>query len=181
MSAQERFVMTVDTRRCVGCSACVLACMAENNIPEGYCRDWIVHEIHGEFPNLQQEIRSERCMHCNNAPCVNVCPTGASFYARGGIVLVDPDLCTGCKACIASCPYDARYVHPDGHVDKCTFCLHRVERGDLPACATVCPTKALTFGNANDPTSAVAVQLRTRSLKVLKPEAGTEPNVFFLK
>ncbi|MCA9514796.1 MAG: 4Fe-4S dicluster domain-containing protein [Myxococcales bacterium] len=181
MSTGKRYAMTVDTRRCVGCSACVLACMAENDVPEGYCRDWIVSEIHGEFPNLTQEIRSERCMHCSNPPCVEVCPTGASFVHDGGVVLVDPHKCTGCKACIASCPYDARYVHPDGHVDKCTFCIHRVERGDNPACVSVCPTKALTFGDLNDPTSEVSKLLRTREYKVLQPEAGTEPNVFFLK
>lgn len=181
MSTAKRYAMTVDMRRCVGCSACVLACAAENDVPEGYCRDWIVHEIHGVFPDLRQEIRSERCMHCSNPPCVEVCPTGASLIGEGGIVLVEEDKCTGCKACVASCPYDARYVHPKGHVDKCTFCIHRVKRGDQPACVTVCPTRALTFGDLNDPDSAVSKLLSSRDHKVLLPEAGTQPNVFFLK
>jgi len=172
--------MVVDTRRCVGCSACVLACMAENDVPQGYCRDWIVHEISGVFPDLAQEIRSERCMHCSSPPCVDVCPTGASFVGEGGVVLVEPSKCTGCKACITACPYDARYVHPDGYVDKCTFCIHRVRRGEQPACVTVCPTRALTFGDLDDPDSEVSELLRTRKSKVLHPEAGTEPNVFFL-
>ncbi|MCC6622524.1 MAG: 4Fe-4S dicluster domain-containing protein [Deltaproteobacteria bacterium] len=180
MSAAKRYGMVVDTRRCVGCSACVLACMAENDTPEGTCRDWIVHEVKGVFPDLEQEIRSERCMHCSSPPCVDVCPTGASFVGDGGVVLVEPDKCTGCKACIAACPYDARYVHPRGYVDKCTFCIHRVRRGELPACVTVCPTKALTFGDLDDPESEVSELLRTRKSKVLLPEAGTEPNVFFL-
>jgi len=95
-------------------------------------------------------------------------------------VLVYADMCTGCKACIGACPYDARYVHPDGHVDQCPFCEHRTADGQDPACVTVCPTRALTFGDLNDPKSEVSVLLRTRQWKVLHPEAGTEPNVFFL-
>jgi Fe-S-cluster-containing dehydrogenase component len=180
MSPAKRNAMVVDTHRCVGCSACVLACMAENDVPDGYCRDWIVSEIRGVFPDLKAEIRSERCMHCDDPPCVDACPTGASHVADGGTVLVTADKCTGCKACIASCPYDARYVHPDGFVDKCTFCYHRVARGDQPACVGVCPTRALTFGDKNDPNSEVAVLLRTRNARVLKPNSGTDPNVFFL-
>ncbi len=180
MSGEKRLGMVVDMHRCVGCSACVLACMAENDVPDGYCRDWIVHEVRGEFPNLTQEIRSERCMHCSEPPCVEVCPTGASHVGEGGVVLVHHDACTGCKACIGACPYDARYVHPEGYVDKCTFCNHRTERGQDPACVTVCPTRALTFGDLNDPESEVRKLLASRKAKVLHPEAGTEPNVFFL-
>jgi Fe-S-cluster-containing dehydrogenase component len=176
----KRYAMTMDTRRCVGCQTCVLACKSENGVPLNGYRDWIVTETTGKYPSLAMEIRSERCQHCTNAPCVAACPTGASHICTGGAVLVDHDKCTGCKACIASCPYDARYVHPDGYVDKCTFCLHRVEKGLLPACVTNCPTKALAFGDLNDPKSEVALQLRMRERKVLNPEAGTEPNLFFL-
>ena len=175
-----RYVMLVDTRLCVGCKACVLACKSENNVPDGYCREWIVEDIWGEFPDLRAEIRSTRCNHCSNAPCVDACPTGASHFALGGVVLVDHDACTGCKACIASCPYDARYVHPDGYVDKCTYCLHRVARGELPACVTVCPTRTLHFGDANDPHSEVSTLLRSREWKVDHPETGAEPNLYFL-
>ena len=180
MRDPKRYAMVVDTRRCVGCHACVLACKAENNVPDGYCRDWIVEEIRGEFPNLQSEIRSERCNHCSNPPCVYVCPTGASFIGEGGTVHVTHDKCTGCKACVAACPYDARYVHPDGYVDKCTFCLHRVREGKMPACVAICPTKTLHFGDINDPESEVSHLLRTRKWKVNHPETGCEPNVYFL-
>lgn len=180
MSDGIRYAMVVDTRRCVGCSACVLACKAENNVPDGYCRDWIVRELRGVFPDLREDIRSERCMHCSNPPCVTVCPTGASHVGRGGTVLVHHEMCTGCKACIGACPYDARYVHPDGYVDKCTFCEHRTKDGKDPACVTVCPTRALIFGDLNDPNSEVRHLLETRNAYVLHPEAGTEPNVFFL-
>lgn len=175
-----RYGMVVDTRLCVACKACVLACKAENNLEEGACRDWLVEEVRGEFPKLRAENRSERCNHCSYAPCVSACPTGASHIAAGGVVLVTADKCTGCKACMAACPYDARYVTSQGHVDKCTFCLHRVERGELPACVGVCPTRTLHFGDLNDPDSTVARLLRERTWKVNHPESGAEPNVYFL-
>ncbi len=175
-----RYAMAIDTRRCVGCADCVVACQTENNVPLGYCRDWIVQEMSGTFPELQLEIRSERCNHCADAPCVRTCPTGASHIAEGGIVLVTHEECIGCKACIASCPYDARYVHPDGYVDKCTFCIHRVEQGENPACVSVCPTHAMIFGDLEDENSEIAIALRTRKHKALIPEAGTKPHVFYL-
>ena len=175
-----RYAMAVDVKRCVGCNGCVLACKAENALPEDGYRDWIVTETTGVFPHLSQEIRSERCNHCENPPCVDCCPTGASHVEAGGLVLVDHDLCTGCKACVASCPYDARYIHTEGYADKCTFCVHRVKEGKAPACVTVCPTRALTFGDRNDPDSEVARLIRSRQHKTLKPELGLEPNVFFL-
>ena len=134
---RTRYAMTVDTRLCVGCKACVLSCKAENAVPDGFCRDWIVEEVRGEFPVLSAEIRSERCNHCSDAPCVKACPTGASHVNEGGVVLVTHGKCSGCKACIAACPYDARFVHPKGYVDKCTFCLHRVRKGLQPGCLRV--------------------------------------------
>ena len=176
----KRYAMVVDTRLCVACKACVLSCKSENNVPDGYCRDWIVEEISGVFPDLAAENRSERCNHCSYSPCVDACPTGASHVAEGGVVLVNHDKCTGCKACIGACPYDARYVHPEGYVDKCTFCLHRVRKGQSPACVEVCPTSCLHFGDLNDPDSEVAKLLRSRKHKVLAPQTGIEPNVYFL-
>jgi Fe-S-cluster-containing dehydrogenase component len=94
--------------------------------------------------------------------------------------MVNAAKCTGCKACMAACPYGARYVHPDGHVDKCTFCLHRARMGRTTACAEVCPTRSLTFGDLADAASEVARLVASRRHEVVKPEAGTEPNVFFL-
>ena len=175
-----RYAMAIDTRRCVGCADCVVACQTENNVPVGYCRDWIVQEMAGVFPELQLEIRSERCNHCADAPCVRTCPTGASHIAEGGIVLVTHEECIGCKACIASCPYDARYVHPEGYVDKCTFCIHRVREGENPACVSVCPTHAMIFGDLDDENSEISKALNTRKHKALIPEAGTKPHVFYL-
>ena len=117
-----RFGMVIDTRKCVGCQDCVVACQVENDVPLGHCRDWITTEVRGTFPQLNMEIRTERCNHCDNPPCVTCCPTGASHVEEfGKIVLVTHDLCIGCKACLASCPYDARFIHPEAYADKCTF------------------------------------------------------------
>ena len=172
--------MAIDTKKCVGCSDCVVACQIENNVPIGYCRDWIVEVTTGTYPNLSMEMRSERCNHCSNAPCVRCCPTTASHITDGGIVLVDEKNCIGCKACIASCPYDARFIHPEGHIDKCTFCVHRVEKGQDPACVAVCPTKCMYFGDTDDPNSKISKLIKTRKWKTLIPEAGTEPNIYYL-
>ncbi|NOX17106.1 MAG: 4Fe-4S dicluster domain-containing protein [Chlorobi bacterium] len=176
-----RFGMVIDTRKCVGCTDCVIACETENDVPNGFARDWIVQISNGKFPNAQVEILSERCNHCSDAPCVTTCPTGASHYHDiGGIVLVNHDECIGCKACIESCPYGARFVHPEGYVDKCTFCVHRVEEGLDPACVSVCPTHCMHFGDFDDPNSEVSKLLQSRKHHSLLPEAGTTPNIYYL-
>jgi Fe-S-cluster-containing dehydrogenase component len=176
-----RYGMVIDTRQCVGCMDCVVACKTENAVPDGCTRDWIVEETRGVFPDLRLEIRSERCNHCDDAPCVSCCPTGASHVEEpGGVVVVTAAKCIGCKACIASCPYDARYVHPHGHVDKCTFCSHRVKEGLDPACVSVCPAHAMTFGDLDDPNGELNELLAARDNHALLPEAGTGPRVFYL-
>lgn len=94
----RRYGMAVNTQRCVGCNACVLACKAENALHEGGFRNWITTETEGTYPHLAMEIRSERCNQCASPACTGVCPTGASHVGSGGIVLVAPSKCTGCKA-----------------------------------------------------------------------------------
>ncbi len=169
-----RYGMAIDTRRCVGCMDCVVACKTENQVPEGFNRDWIATEAGGNFPDIHLEIRSERCNHCDNAPCVACCPTGASHVEKlGRLVLVTHEACIGCKACLASCPYGARFVHPDGYADKCTFCAHRLAEGLDPACVSVCPTWCMTFGDLDDPNSAIKRLLGSRKSHALLPEAGT--------
>jgi len=176
-----RFGMVIDTAKCVGCMDCVVACKTENNVPEGLNRDWIESDVQGKYPSLHMELRSERCNHCSNPPCVYCCPTGASHvHDLGGVVLVEHNMCIGCKACIASCPYDARFPHPDGYADKCTFCIHRVERGLDPACVSVCPTRCMSFGDLEDPNSEVTRLLQSRNHHSVMPEAGTKPNIFYL-
>lgn len=179
-----RMGMAIDIRTCVGCTACVVACKTENDVAEGFARDWITSELVGQFPALRMEIRSERCNHCESAPCVSACPTGASYIGPGGTIQVDPERCTGCKACIAACPYGARFVDPRTNtVDKCTFCAHRADReGDwTTACQDVCPTRSILFGDLNDPTSEVSRALETRKFHTLLPSAGTRPKVFYLE
>ena len=177
-----RLGMVIDTRKCVGCMDCVVACQTENGVPQGHNRDWIRYEYQGRFPTLRLEIRSERCNHCDHPPCVSCCPTGASHvHPFGAVVLVDAKECIGCKACLASCPYDARFIHPEGYADKCTFCVHRVEQGQEPACVAVCPTRCMYFGDLDDPQSEVSRLLGSRPHRSLLPEAGTGPRIFYLE
>src|SRR5512135_1042776 len=177
----SRYGMAIDTRKCVGCMDCVVACKTENDVPEGFCRDWITYDTTGAFPSPHLEIRSERCNHCDRPPCVACCPTGASHVEDfGHLVEIDARLCIGCKACLASCPYDARYVHPDGYADKCTFCIQRVKQGLQPACVAVCPTRCMTFGDLDDPHGDVRKLIDARRGHRLLVEAGTEPRITFL-
>ncbi len=177
-----RYAMVIDTRLCIGCGDCVVACKNENRVPAGLNRDWVVERTSGAWPRLETEFRSERCNHCDHATCVQACPTGASHHwGDTNVVLVNPDQCTGCKACIAACPYDARYITPEGYIDKCTFCHHRVEQGLDPACVATCPTRCMHFGRLDDPRSRVAQLLRERNGETLKPETGNLPNVYYLK
>jgi len=175
-----RYGMAIDTLKCVGCGDCVVACQTENNVPFGYCRDWITETIDGTYPQVELEFRSERCNHCENSPCVRCCPTGASHIVEGGIVVVTADKCIGCSACIESCPYDARYTHPLGHVDKCTFCHHVRDYKQTTACSAVCPTSCIYFGDLDNPKSEVSMILKNRKFKDLAPEAGTKPQIFYL-
>lgn len=173
--------MVIDTKKCVGCMDCVVACKTENNVPESFNKDWIVQDTKGEFPTLNMQIRTERCNHCDNPPCVYCCPCGASHvHEPGGVVLVHHDKCSGCKACMAACPYDARFIHPEGYADKCTFCIHRVEEGLDTACVSVCPTHCMYFGDLDDPNSELNKLLNSRKYTALIPEAGTKPQIFYL-
>jgi Fe-S-cluster-containing dehydrogenase component len=113
---------------------------------------------------------------------VDACPTGSSHYGPGGTVQVNKSKCSGCKACIAACPYDARYVDPGiGAVDKCTFCMHRIEAGTpTTSCQEICPTRSIVFGDLDDPRSEISRLLGTRRHHTLSPDAGTRPRHFYL-
>ncbi len=175
-----RLAMAIDTRKCIGCGDCVIACQNENSVPEGYARSWISETVTGTYPDVHALFRSERCNHCDNAPCVRCCPTGSSFVGENGTVQVDISKCIGCGACVESCPYDARMMHPDGYADKCTFCDHLVAQGEDPACVSVCPTNCMYFGDIDDPKSEISQLLKSRRNETLIPEAGTRAHIFYL-
>lgn len=176
-----RYAMAIDLKRCIGCQACVVACKAENEVPAGRYRLRMRETVVGEFPTLEGEFRLEQCFHCENAPCVSVCPTGATFQTEDGLVLLDPSKCTGCKACVTACPYNMRYVHPKGYVDKCTFCNHRLEQGQVPACVETCPTGARAFGDLDEAGNPVQAAIdNAEKSDVLKPETGANPKLFYL-
>lgn len=181
MAREKRYALVVDSRMCIHCRACTVACRAENNVPLAHSRNWINAETRGEFPMLMAAFEAEQCHHCAEPACVRVCPTGASYRRPDGIVAVKESDCVGCRYCMLACPYEARFFREDkGVVEKCDFCLHRTERGGLPACVETCPGKVRVFGDSNDPHSAVSRLLATRRFRVKKPEAGTGPQIFYL-
>ena len=176
-----RYAMTIDLVRCVGCEACMVACKLENEVPFGHFRLRAREIVAGTFPSLQGEFRIEQCYHCEDAPCVGVCPTGATFKNEDGLVVVDPYKCTGCKACVTACPYNMRYLHPNGYVDKCTFCGHRVAQGQEPACVETCPSAARIFGDLDDPEDEIVLALKTaETVDVCKPEINANPKLYYL-
>jgi Fe-S-cluster-containing dehydrogenase component len=180
----KRFAIVLDTRRCIDCKACTVACKAENNVPVGRenYRNWVDEEkLRGSYPNLGQSFTPGQCMQCGNTPCNRVCPTKATGVNPDGIVSVEEKKCIGCKYCMTACPYNARYYNAEiGAVDKCTFCAHRIYSGKLPACVETCPTKVRVFGDLNDPKSEVSRLLAKHPHRVQKPEMGTEPYLFYL-
>jgi tetrathionate reductase subunit B len=192
----------VDTHKCIGCGKCVEACRNENRVPDNFYRTWIerytiyadgkvtVDSVHGGEKGaapLEKQGRVDRsffvpklCNHCKEPNCVQVCPVGATYVSRQGVVLVDEKHCVGCGYCIQACPYGARFINPKNHVaDKCTWCYHRVLRGLKPACVTVCPVGARQFGKVDDPNDPVGKLIKEARLQVLKPEMGNQPMVFY--
>lgn len=180
----KRYAIVLDTEKCLDCKACTVACKAENGVPlgrENY-RNWVEEdELRGTYPNLGQSSTPGQCMHCGNAPCKRVCPTGATGASPEGIITVDDKKCIGCKYCMTACPYNARYYSEKLEaVDKCTFCQHRLAQGRIPACVETCPTKVRLFGDINDPESEVSKILAKRRSRVQKAEMGTKPYLFYL-
>jgi Fe-S-cluster-containing dehydrogenase component len=198
------YAFVVDINRCIGCGQCVRACNVENNVPEGQFRTWIEryvvtpNGVHVDSPQggmngfdeVDEALAEEAintffvpklCNHCAEAPCIQVCPVGATYRSPEGFVLVDSEHCIGCSYCVQACPYGVRFINHEKRIaDKCTWCYHRVSKGKLPACVTVCPTQARLFGDLNDPNSAVAKVRQTDNWDVLKPEAHTESMCLYL-
>lgn len=198
-----RLGMVIDLKRCIGCFGCQIACKAENGTRPGTLYARVMRQETGAFPNVRRLSLPLLCMHCSAAPCVEVCPTGASQQRDDGIVFVDPDVCVGCRSCVMACPYGARYYqdaehvyfreasatpyetaryqsHPSGVVEKCDFCRHRLERGLEPACVANCMCKARIFGDLDDPESEVSRLIREQGGFQLNAELGTDPSVYYL-
>ena len=224
-----RYAMAIDLDRCYGCRACMVACKVENNTPAAHFWMYVFRLEEGEYPHADLSFLPRPCMHCNNAPCVKVCPVGARFKETNGITSMDWDRCIGCRYCEVACPYGVNYFnwqdpkenqyldwsepelipltaaasppyanpdlagryggsdrhiaganHREGVMEKCTFCIHRVEAGKDPACVTNCPAFALTFGDLDDPESEISRLLGSRSSWQLEESFNTDPNVFYL-
>ncbi len=201
---EHNYGMGIDIHKCIGCGRCADACKNENDVPRehNFFRTWVeryVVPVEGEaivdspnggidgFPESKTEAEVLRtyfvpklCNHCTNAPCVQVCPVGATFVSRDGVVLVDEGYCVGCRYCIQACPYGARYLHPEKHTaDKCTFCYHRITKGLSPACVEVCPTSARIFGEVGLRSSPLRRFARANDTVVLKPWLNTKPKVYY--
>lgn len=176
-----RWIMVIDTDRCIGCQSCSVACKRENSVPLGVFRTWVKSVEKGQFPHVERGHIPINCNHCEDPVCVAVCPVKATYQREDGIVLVDPHRCIGCRYCKAACPYEVRYLDPEKNIiAKCTFCHHRLDAGQLPACVEACPTGARIIGNRMDPGSSVTGVVATRPVQVLLPEYGTKPQVFYL-
>jgi Fe-S-cluster-containing dehydrogenase component len=198
-----RYGMVIDLKRCVGCYGCQLSCKAEHGTPPGVFFARVSKREFGTFPNTQLIFLPLLCFHCAEAPCVDVCPSGASHYREGGIVDINADACVGCRACMQACPYSARYYNEEqrfyfpgqgltpyeearyvkdntGIVMKCNFCIDRVQNGLEPACVANCATRARTFGDLDDPHSDISRLIRLRGGQQLQPEQGTNPSVYYL-
>jgi Fe-S-cluster-containing dehydrogenase component/formate-dependent nitrite reductase membrane component NrfD len=176
-----KYAFVIDQRKCIGCHACTVACKAEHDVPIGVYRTWVKYIERGEFPNSRRYFLVNRCNHCDDAPCVKICPTQALYKRADGIVDFDSNRCIGCKSCMQACPYDALYIDPYSHTAaKCNYCAHRTELGLEPACVVVCPEHAIIAGDMHNPKTEIAQIIAREPVRVRKPEQGTKPNVYYL-
>src|SRR5262245_57576358 len=175
-----RYGFVIDQNRCIGCHACTVACKEEHNIPIGVNRTWVKYIEKGRYPDTRRHFAVLRCNHCDDAPCIEICPTVALFRRADGIVDFDHERCIGCKSCMQACPYDALYIDPDRNTAaKCNFDASRVEMGYKPACEVVCPTQAILSGDLDDPNSVISKRIAMEKISVRKAEKGTKPKLFY--
>ncbi len=204
-AASHYYGMGIEVDKCIGCSRCVEACKAENDVPREpfFFRTWIeryvikkdgdvtVESINVRGKNAKDTVQDDPdvlrtffvpklCNHCAQSPCEQVCPVGATFRSPDGVVLVDKERCLGCRYCVQACPYGCRYIDPRTNtVDKCTLCYHRITKGLLPACVEVCPTGARMLGDLKNPADPIHEFLRVHKVQVLKPQMATGPKVYY--
>lgn len=200
VSSKVRWGMLVDTSKCSnGCNACVDACNTEHGLGNekhsrpGQRTQYIRKvELRHKFTGATHSL-PVMCQHCETPPCVDVCPTGASFKRADGIVLVDRHICIGCRYCMMACPYKARsFVHEaltdqrphtprgKGCVESCNLCVHRVDEGKQPACVEACAAEdhnAIIFGDLNDPNSEIAQRVKTYASSEIRADLGLNTGV----
>ena len=144
--------LLIDLEYCTGCRACEVACKQENNIPVGI--KWInVVKVGPRMVGgkLKMDFVPMRCRHCAKAPCIDACPEKAITKRSDGIVLINPELCTGCMVCFEACPFGVIQLNPETHAaEKCNLCVHRIDAGLEPACVHYCQTNCMYFGNINE-------------------------------
>lgn len=203
-----RYAMLIDLRRCIGCQACSVACKTEFDVRLGVFKSQVITYESGKYPKTKKRFLPWLCNHCENPPCVGVCPVekikatfelpdgrtveyekAATYKRPDGAVLYDIDRCIGCHLCVKACPYNARYVEPlkkagaspkRNAIGKCTFCVHRTDKGVVPSCVNTCMGRARIFGDINDPKAEIAMLLKKEKTNVIHPEFGTEPRVFYI-
>lgn len=176
-----RYGMIIDESKCVGCHACRLACQNQNGLRQNESYNHLEEREYGVFPNYTREFLPVQCQHCDNPPCVTVCPTGASHKRKDGVVLVNEKDCIGCKYCIAACPYKVRIIKKEGYIEKCRFCIEFVEEGEKPACMTTCMSGVRIFGDLDDPNSEITRTIHTHRLKQFKADLNTKPRIYYKK
>jgi molybdopterin-containing oxidoreductase family iron-sulfur binding subunit len=212
VSGEHEWHMAIDLNECIGCQYCVWGCQATNNVSDEM--QWNIG-----FPERTESgidfFMTRPCLHCQDAPCVKVCPVGATWVREDGIVDMDYDRCIGCRYCQVACPYDARRFNwdniqetndlqptwgvaeveprPRGVPEKCTFCVHRIDRGlehglmpgvdraATPACVNICPVGARVFGDIKDPESPISKYLAEHETFRLREDFGTEPKVHYVR
>ena len=146
-----RYGFVIDQDRCIGCHACTVACKEEHGVPIGVFRTWVKYIEKGEYPDTRRFFSVLRCNHCEDAPCITICPVTALYRLDNGIVDFNGDRCIGCKSCMQACPYDALYINPNTNTaEKCNFCAHRVEKQLEPACVIVCPVQAIIIDRLDE-------------------------------
>lgn len=208
---QYQWGMVIDLRKCIGCDYCVYACQATNDTQDDMRWNIRITDV-TESGTVFHVTRP--CLHCHHAPCVSVCPVGATYNREDGLVVMDYDKCIGCRYCQTACPYGARAFNwsertdtnprapewgrpeverrPRGVVEKCTFCIHRIDAGlaqglmpgedpeATPACVNICPVHARYFGNLKDPNSGISKVLRANPTLRLREDLGTDPAVYYI-
>ena len=198
VSNAQRWGLLIDTSLCSSdCDSCVQACNTEFNL-QGHNRpasdsQWIRKVTVKDTETGREQSLPVMCQHCSHPPCVDVCPTGASFKRADGLVLINRHICIGCRFCLMACPYKARnFVHEEvtdqkpyaprgkGTAEACTMCVHRIDAGRIPACVEACAGQskgAMLFGDLNDPNSEIAKRVATYATSQLRPELRTAPGV----